>query len=139
MKNILDVRRKADREKMATHVTALALACGSTCVRRSDPESWKPRAVMLDIAAPGGLIVTVSFDGDSGQPTTHFLHWTVDRASQNKLRPSFGAVNPHHFCKATGVANSFEAFCDQLQRGLELAATGEAYQVVTRPAAAVAA
>ena len=61
-KTLLSVLRSGDREIMAARVEAIVAACGALCVRRLDAYG-KPRCISLQIAAPGGLMVTVSWTG----------------------------------------------------------------------------
>lgn len=131
----LSVRRAADRKLMAKRVAEIAAACGATATIQEGGDYPGPRRVIVSIKAPGGLCVNPSFDGDSWQPGVFILHWHMESRSENRLKLSFGGVNPHHFCKATHVTESFESFCDQLRLGLEMAASGEVYQQAAAAAA----
>jgi hypothetical protein len=128
----LSVLRREDRDIMARRVEAIVAATGALCVRRQD-HAGKPRCTSVEIAAPGGLTVDLILDGDAGGlHELHFLQWKMKSDSRNKLAPVFGGVNASQFCKATQVAYSFEALCEQLELCLRLAATGEAYQPVRK-------
>jgi hypothetical protein len=132
-KKPLSVLQSDDREIMAKRVEAIVAASGALSMRRMD-DSWKPRCISLQIAAPGGLTARLSLDGEAGRlHALHFLHWDMESDSRNRLSPVFGGVNAHHFCKATHVAYSFDALCEQLELSLRLAATGEAYQRARKP------
>jgi hypothetical protein len=122
------VLRSDHREILANRIEAIVAAMGAHCVRTPD-DSRTPGCITLRIAAPGGLTANLSLSGEAGRPNAlHFLHWSIGSDSFNRLRPGFGGVNAYHFCKATHLAYSFEALCEQLELSLRLAATGEAYQ-----------
>jgi hypothetical protein len=129
----LSVLRSDDRELMASRVEAIVAASGALCVDRLD-DRWKPRCISLRIAAPGGLTVTLRLDGDAGRlHALHFLHWDMAGDGGNRLSPVFGGVRADQPCKATHVAYSFDALCEQLELSLRLAATGDAYQPAQSP------
>jgi hypothetical protein len=124
----LSVLRSDDREIMARQVEAIVAANQALCVRRLD-DAWKPRCISLRIAAARGLTVTLRLDGEAGRlHALHFLHWNMESDGRHRLSPVFGGVNPNHFWKATHVAYSFDALCEQLELSLQLAASGRAYQ-----------
>jgi hypothetical protein len=115
---------------MATRVEAIVAATGALCVRRLD-HFGKPQCISLQIAAPGGLTVTLSLDGNAGRlHALHFLHWAMPSDGGKRLSPVFGGVRADQSWKATHVAYSFHALCEQLELSLGLAATGKAYQPV---------
>jgi hypothetical protein len=125
--------RSDDREIMAARIEAIVVACGALCVRRLDAY-WKPRCISLQIAAPGGLTVTVCLDGEADKlRALHFLHWEMTSDGGNRLSPVFGGVRADQSWKATHVAYSFDAMCEQLELSLRLAVTGEAYQPASKP------
>ncbi|HEY8357672.1 MAG TPA: hypothetical protein VIL30_09445 [Ramlibacter sp.] len=115
---------------MARRVEAIVAAMGALCVRKLDALRM-PACIALRITAPGGLTAGLCLNGDAGRlHALHFVHWSIEGPSRNRLRPGFGGVDAYRFCKATHVAYSFEAMCAQLELSLRLAATGEAYQLV---------
>jgi hypothetical protein len=130
---ILSEKRAADRKTMADAVAELVTACGATYKREDHPDR---REVWLDITAPGGLELTVDFDGNSIQPDIHVLSWHMSHESPNRLNnATFGGnVNPHHKCKATYIAEGFEDLCRQLTSGLLMAKDGTAYLPLPVPA-----
>lgn len=130
---VLSEKRAADRTTMADAVAALVLECGATYEREDHPDR---REVWLDIKAPGGLELTVDFDGNSIQPDVHVLSWHMNHESPNKLNDATfgGNVNPHHKCKATYIARGFDDLCMQLRSGLLMAKDGTAYLPNTVPA-----
>ena len=126
----LTERRKADRERMAQLLQALAESHGASVERR--PHDGRcPREITLCIAAPGGLSVVLDVDGNSCQPDVHVIPWHVRPSMPGpvpvRLTPNFGDVNPHHGQKATHVAYGFEALYWEIHRGLKAAADGTAY------------
>lgn len=125
----LSVKRTADRTRMALHAQELILACGATFERSEGGDYPGPRCVQLKVRAPGGLCVTVEFDGDSCQPDVYVLSWHIDIGSDAQLSNAVfgGAVNPHHLRKATYIASGFEDLCAKLKSGLQKAADGSAY------------
>jgi hypothetical protein len=125
--------RSDDREIMATRVEAIVAASNALCMRRLD-HCWKAGGIFLRIAAPGGLTVTLSLDGEAGRlHALHFLHWSMASDGGNALSPVFGGVRADQPWKATHVAYSFDALCEQLALSLRLAATGEAYRPARKP------
>lgn len=132
MSKPLSERRAADRETMAKAIEKLVVECGATVTRvpMHAHELW------LSVVAPGGLRVTIDFDGKSPQPDVHVLSWNMDYDSPNRLCPGTfgGGVNPHHGHKATYVAEGFEDLCTQLKAGLLMARDGTAYQKKAVPA-----
>lgn len=126
----LTERRKADRERMACELIAIAAQHGAAVDRLDDDA----RGIHLTIDAPGGLSVRLSLDGASCQPDTHVIPWHIGldlpRGPVNvRLDPAFGEVNPYHFCKATHVARGWPALFANIDRGLRMAADGSAYRV----------
>lgn len=126
----LSVKRQADRLKMAQALTQLALDHDCTVQRTQGGTYPGPRCIQLALRAPGGLSVTVNLDAASWQPDTYVLNWHIASDSDRKLAPYpfGGSVNPHHFCKATYVAQGFKHLVEQLRKGLEMAKNGTAYQ-----------
>lgn len=126
---MLTERRKADREKMAAEVSALAISLGAK-VEISNPAPLSPRGIWVEIEAPGGLSVTVDFDGQSCQPDVHVISWHM-RPARNKARlaPCFpgGDVNPFHRQKATYIARGFDELCAHLREVLAMARDGSIY------------
>lgn len=126
---VFSERRAADRKKMAARLEQLITECGATFERREGGEFPGPRAIYLDVTAAQGLQVTVELDGDSCQPDVHVLSWNMKIGATAELNDATfgGSVNPYHRHKATYVGHGFEDLCVQLKRGLNLAASGEAF------------
>lgn len=122
----LSEKRAADRKTMADAIAQLVVDCGATYQREDHPDR---REVWLDIKAPGGLELTVDFDGNSIQPDVHVLSWHMAHDSPKRLNDATfgGNVNPHHKCKATYIARGFDDLCWQLRSGLLMAQDGTAY------------
>lgn len=126
----LTERRKADRLAMAEQVADLARAHGLTAqVRRLETK----RRVLVDLAGPHGLKLTVQFRGNSPQcePDTYVLSWCQLPRQDEGYRlfpPVFGgSVNPYHGHKATDVANGFRDLTELLQRRFAAIADGSAF------------
>lgn len=125
----LSARRTKDLAEMARRVASLVTTCGATFECTEGGDYPGPRAIQLYVRAARGLCVRVEFDGDSAQPDTHVLSWHMDLESEARLSNArFGGnVNPHHMQKATYTACGFDALCERLQFGLELAKSGAAF------------
>lgn len=125
-KKPLTVKRAADRKQMFEETKKLVTSLGCTWTLKEYPG---PRELALDITAPGGLALGVSFDGNSCQPDTFVMSWHMELDSTAKLsNATFGGdVNPYHKQKATYVAYSYEHFVTLLTKGLKLAVSGDAY------------
>jgi len=138
---MLTERKKADRAQMATAVAMLAASLGANVeIEPEGSNSIAPRRVVVRMRAARGLCLTVDFDGDSTQPDTHILSWHMATDVDTCLASAFcrvGDVSAYHFRKATSVAEGFDDLCDVLRRGLEIAASGEAFSD-EREAAAIA-
>lgn len=117
-------RRKADRAYMAQKVIDLARSYGAE-VERSEFVEPGDHRIEIDC---NGLRAGIDFERRSCQPNVFIIAWNT--RGSIRLRPEFapGNVNPHHFGKATLVAYGFEDLCIQLERGLQLAQSGEAFQ-----------
>lgn len=109
---------------MAQKVSDLARSYGAT-VERS--EFVDPGDHRIEITI-NGLRAGIDFERRSCQPDVFIIPWNTEGSI--RLRPEFasGHVNPHHFGKATLVAYGFEDLCMQLEHGLQLAKSGEAFQ-----------
>ncbi|MBC8740467.1 hypothetical protein F6X40_27915 [Paraburkholderia sp. UCT31] len=127
-KKELSERSAADRKQMAKRLEQLIVECGATFTREEGGDYPGPRAIHLRVAAARGLQITVELDGGSVQPDVHVMPWHMHYESEAKLDgKTFGEVNPYHHRKATHVAYGFEGLCENLKRGLQLAASGEAF------------
>jgi len=117
-------KRKADRAYMAQKISDLARSYGAT-VERGEFVDPGDHRIEIEI---NGLRVGVDFERRSIQPDVFVLPWNT--TGKVRLRPEFapGNVNPHHFGKATLVAYGFEDLCGQIEHGLRLAQSGEAFQ-----------
>lgn len=110
----LTERRKGDRAVMARYVAQLAEAYGLTAWEGSDV-----RERSVSVKGPHGLGLTVRFRGNTPQcePDTYVLSWHMAPRMDDgyRLNPRvFEAVNPHHGCKATEVANGYRELCELL-------------------------
>lgn len=119
----LTERRKADRLKMARGVSNIAARYGANCAIEIEP-----RDVHVRVEHPSGLCVTLWLHGRTIQPDVHVIPWHMALKSELRLAPTFGQVNPHHFCKATHVANGWEGLATEIERGLAAASNGTAFQ-----------
>jgi hypothetical protein len=112
----LTERRKGDRAVMAAHVADLARMHGLTA---EVAPGLDKRELCANLAGPHGLRLTVRFRGDSPQcePDTYVLSWCLLPRMDDgyRLNPHvFEAVNSHHGCKATEVANGYRELCELL-------------------------
>lgn len=126
----LSEKRAADRKKMAEIVSKIIVDCGATFESPEGPGFCGPHEIFLEITAPGGLNLTVDFDGQSCQPDVHVLSWHMNNSRSTKRlnNSTFGGnVNQFHFHKATYVAYGFDDLCAQLRKGLLMAKDGSAY------------
>lgn len=126
----LSERRKDDRQEMTMRIEELVAKMGCRYKRLENDEYPGPDTVHIFIQAPRGLQVNVEFSKKSWNPNVHVLHWHMAHDSVATLNSStfLGNVNPHHFRKATSVADGFDALCAELERCLGLAVSGKAYR-----------
>lgn len=124
--------RAADRAAMAAATVALAESHGWI----AGIETIIPRVTWVHLRGPRGLAVTVEF---SGQPAPaslkdrHCMAWHVGTDSDARLSDAFGIamgapVNACHRRKCTAFARGWPALHSRLQRAMELAASGEAFE-----------
>lgn len=120
--------RKKDRAEMAQLVIEMARNCGAHA--ELDPDfANHPHELWVRMEAPGGLLLTLDFDGRSPQPDTHVLSWHMHWASPYKLAPAFWTnVNTVHYHKATDVCDGIDDLLETLQHRLLSAVDGRAYQ-----------
>lgn len=124
----LSETRKADRQRMAELVIQLARRLGAKADYH-DVFKDRPNEVWVVIEAPGGLQLTVDFDGKSWQPNTYVLSWHMSHTSDKKLCPIYwDRVNNVHYLKATDVAVGFDELANLLATRLAAAKSGAAYQ-----------
>jgi len=125
----LSERRTPDRVKMAAAVEELISDHGCTFTRSEGGTYPGPKCVQLRLTAPGGLELTVAFNGGSWQPNVYVLSWHMSTHSPKLLNEATfgGSVNPHHKRKATYVAHGFDDLYQQLKKGLTMAQDGTAY------------
>lgn len=110
--------------KMAGALAELAQRLGADVEVSRRP----PALILVSITTKRGLQLTVELDGKSIQPDTHVLPWHMHYESDDRLAAAFGAVNPHHFRKATQVAEGWEQLRANVERGLTMAADGSAFK-----------
>jgi hypothetical protein len=124
----LTERRVFDRKKMAFLLQELIVGAGARCSQEYGYLGNNKR-IDLRVEAARGLQVTVTLNGNSVQPDTYVLSWHMAADSDAKLNEAFfgGNVNPHHKRKATYIASGFDDLKAKLQRGLTLAANGNAF------------
>lgn len=123
----LTVLRKADREKMAEKIIALAEKHGATVAEQLDHD----REILICLETRRGLCVSFDFDGNSAQPDVFFLHWHMRPDSDARLKLDFaGSVNKYHRRKATDILGSFEAMCSTLLTRLWAIAADSAFDMV---------
>lgn len=120
--------RKADRAQIARLVSDLLveMKIDHVWVREGFDEAY-PKAHVITVQAPQGLRVRIELDGDSCQPNVHVLPWHFDLKSDTCLDDRFGNINPHHFRKATLVADGTQGLLDHLRRQLTMAVDGTAF------------
>lgn len=113
---------------MAQLVIEMAQKCGAQA--ELDPNFVDhPHEIWVRIRAPGGLLLTLDFDGRSPQPDTHVLSWHMYWDSMNELEPYFWThVNTVHYCKATDVCEGLDDLLITLKRRLTACVDGTAYQ-----------
>lgn len=117
----LNVRRAADREKMAAALTAVLVERGANCDRRGP--AYGPREIVLDVQAPGGAHCYVYFDGASTQPDTWVVTWNAHRP----LTSAVGDLNTSHRRKATRVFVGFTDLLHGMCADVERFADGTGY------------
>ena len=133
MSKHLSVSRKADRLRMAALVKDLGHEFDCEIETAAGGSYPGERCIQVSLAAPGGLQVTVKFDGESSLRNTFVLSWHMALCSNVRLDPvRFGEVNPHHFQKATHIAEGFEHLTQVLRRDLAMAKDGSAYQAAVQ-------
>lgn len=117
--------RSADRIEMAREVWHIARRCGCS----ADIEAVTAREIWVKVRCPGGLRITVDFDGYTAQPGTHVLSWYMPHDCPGRLAPgAFQSVNTSHQRKATDIVSGFDPLCRLLERRFKAARDGSAYQ-----------
>ena len=122
----LSARRRADRQRMALQVQALATSFGfATFLDLAPPCTL--RGIAVNIKAPPALL-NVRFDGDSSQPNVHVLAWHMAPSATAKFAPTFApSVNPFHKQKATDIATGFPRLLAILAERFESLRSGAAF------------
>lgn len=117
---------KADRTLMMEGVLALAAKHKVQIVDQYE----EGRAIGTMFQAPGGLRVSVDFDGASPQPNVFVLSWHMPFESKRKLDVHFilGGVNMYHQQKATSVCRGFDDLVAELDDCWAKCADGDAYE-----------
>lgn len=123
--SLLSCTRKGDRNKMAKQVVLLAHSLDATASIRIP--SYDLLAVYTDIETKRNLHVTIEFNRHN-RTDIWVLNWHIANDKFTKLNPSFAGVNTYHFGKATWIAYGFTHLLEQIQRGIELATNGKAFQ-----------
>lgn len=125
----LSEKRSDDRRQMAAILEQVITASGATYLRKEGGDYPGPQAIHLKVSTPRGLCVTVEVDGKSIQPDIHVLSWHMPGYPFDELNEATfgGNVNKSHLQKATYVAYGFTDLCEQLEKGLLLAVSGEAF------------
>lgn len=112
---------KAKRAACAKQLVTAAVAQGADYVIRHDG-----RSINVTLALKG-VTAHVFLDGDS-KAAGFLAHWVSDRPLCHSLAADLGGtVNPHHGCKATTFAHSFDALLHRIDRGMELINSGDAF------------
>ncbi len=133
MSNLTETR-KADRAKMAAILAQAVTAAGAVSaeIKPEDPSSvYDKRRTRVEIVCARGLLLTVTFRGDSPQsrPNIFVLSWHTDLDSDARLADVFGydGVNPYHFSKATQIAEGLDDLVAKVTRIVAMAADGSAF------------
>lgn len=129
MTNTLSERRAKDRETMVQHIQISAAKHGAT-VDITRPDN---RCVMLNIETPQGLGLYIDLDGKSPQPDIFVLPWCLRSSTDLIISAQFGryqgaTVNPHHGSKCMTVKRGFNQLLDAIDKALEMAADGSAFE-----------
>lgn len=124
----LTMTRSADRQSLAGQIHVLARALGCETSEKSGGDHPGKRAIVVDIAAPGGLCLSVYLNGGVRDPDCFVLSWHMDYKSDAKLSHSaFLNVNPYHRHKATDVARGADELLRVLEKRLTACKDGSAY------------
>lgn len=128
----LTERRKADREKMAREVEALATRQGWQAFRC---EYAAPGDIRINLVGPRGLAVSVEFESRAGMPDNFCLAWHFDFKEETRnpgpppalLSDDFGRyqgspVNGTHRRKCTAFAHGIDTLLDKLEVAMKMAA-----------------
>lgn len=119
----LTERRAADRKAMADSLQQLAESMGATVTR---PEPFRPGQVRIEIEAPGGAYLPLSFE-DGRWSDCYVPTWNVRAESLYAFSGAMPDVNPHHFRKASRFADSFDDLREGIARDLETLLSGRGY------------
>lgn len=129
----MDVRtlsetRKKDRQTIAELVCALLteLKVEHSWTREGFDECYK-KAQVIKIDGPRGLRLQIELDGESCQPNVHVLPWHFSSKSNTCFANKFGAINQHHYRKATLVAYGTDGLLHHLREQLTMALDGTGF------------
>lgn len=125
----LSVSRAKDRETMTAVLVSLVHGrpdWEASCEEFPGRETW------VHFVGPRGLRATIDLDGRSRQQRqgTHVVSWVV-RGGQARLAKGFAQdVNPFHRCKATDICEGWLHLLATLQRRMDAATDGTAFEAV---------
>lgn len=125
--------RKADRAKMAIEIELLAERMGWESDRC---EYMPPGDIRVNMCGPKGLSVSIEFERRTTQVNLFCMPWHFASSGDRdaKLSDNFGRVqgspfdNYHHRRKCTAFAAGIEELLTKLERAMELANNGEAFE-----------
>lgn len=128
MNKILSMTRDADRRELTARVTDLAKRYDCTVEVTAGGSYPGPKAIHVQLVAPGGLSVNIRLDGARPKEANSFvLSWHMDLDSSNKLSSrTFLNVNPYHHLKATDTCTTPQLL-ELLERRFKAAQDGTAY------------
>ena len=122
----LSESRKADRKVMADAVQRMAHGHGWACERQD-----AGREISLRLFGPRGLTVRLDFDGahPAAVRDLYCMPWNSDDKLSHAFEEAMGSpVNPYHRLKCTTFAAGFERLVSKLERAMEMAADGTAFE-----------
>lgn len=120
--------RKPDRAKIAQLVADLCdeFRFDYKWTREGFDECY-PKAQVIQIHAPRGLLVGIELDGDSCQHNVHVLPWHMSSDVDTCLSDRFGSINNYHFRKATQVSYGTAALLQGLRERFMMIKDGSAF------------
>lgn len=123
----LSVSCKKDREAMAVILESIANGRADWTATR---EEFPGRETWVHFVGPRGLALTIDLDGGSRQQRqgTFVLSWVM-RGGQAKLASGFApSVNSCHWHKATDICEGWLHMLATIQRRMDAASNGSAFQ-----------
>lgn len=122
----LTVRRKADREKIAAALAAIAVEYGFTA---SPSATDRGRQLTVCFTTLRGLKANIWLNGESTQLDVHIVNWYTATNSEAKIAAGFAdSVNPYHWGKATDVCHGWRELAACVRDAFDSIKDGSAFQ-----------